>query len=339
MSYALALRMLRQVALAIPLALVACGGSSRSTTPKSEPAEAVATEPAAPAIDLIALDRGAYLAQITGCVTCHTPRDANGNLDTVSLLGGGLEAPGPLGKGVWRAPNISPDPRTGIGAWTPEQLDGALRRGVRPSGHALAPIMPSAFFARMTDADASALITWLRAQRPVVHKVARSSGLDMPDGFAAVAMGGAGDSATDQRAHGEYLATIMHCSGCHTPTEGAHKDQLFAGGNAFDRPLSEGGGSVYAANLTPDPRTGIGNWTQEDIIAALREMHRPDGEPLVGPMLQYKDAYAKLTDDDARAIAVYLKSVPAVENTIVQAQRERRFKGKKVATVVRTSTP
>jgi mono/diheme cytochrome c family protein len=333
-------RLLLSSSLAIA---AACGSSSKpATSPSTEPDPALAAEGTVPAtpipVDPAMIERGAYVAAVAGCATCHTPRDAHGNLDTARALAGGFEMPMPGGKGVWRAPNITPDPTTGIGTWTTDQIEAAIRMGKHPTGQTLAPIMPSAYFARMTDADTDALVVFLRAQAPVAHKVARSSGLDVPAEITPVEAAAAGDSASDQRTHGEYLATLMHCSGCHTPETGAHAGKPFAGGNPFDRPLTEGGGTIYSANITPDPRTGIGSWTQEDIMRSVREMKRPDGEPLHGPMTLYRDAWSKLTDDDARAIAVYLMSVPAVENTIVHAQRERRLKSKtKVA--VRTSTP
>jgi mono/diheme cytochrome c family protein len=329
----------------LPVALLAaCGSSSTlSTTPSAEPDPEVVLQSTVPTepipVDPAVIERGAYLAAVAGCSTCHTPRDANGNLDKAKLFAGGLEAPGPGGQGVWRSSNITPDPATGIGTWTEAQIEGAIRGGKHPTGSRLAPIMPSAFFARMTDADADALVTFLRAQAPITHEVPRSQGLEQPDAFAPVEAAAAGDSVSDPRTHGEYMATLMHCAACHTPTSGAHKNQAFAGGTPFDNPLAEGGGTIYAANITPDPRTGIGSWTQEDIMRAIREMKRPDGRPLRGPMTMYRDAWSKLTDADARAIAVYLQSVPAVENTIVHAQRQRRLTPEKEKVAVETSTP
>ena len=250
--------------------------------------------------------------------------DASGAPDKTKAFAGGFEAAGPGGKGVWRAPNITPDPTTGLGSWTDDQVIAAIRTGARPDGPRLAAIMPFPFYARMTDADVHALVAYLRAQSPVTHRVPRSQGLEMAP-IEAVPTATAGDPVTDARGHGEYLVTLMHCAGCHTPTEGAHKGQAFAGGNGFDNPLSMGGGTVYSANITPDPETGIGAWSEDDVVRAIREMKRPDGDPLRGPMAMYHAAWSTLSDSDARAIATYLKSLPPVVNQILHAQRKARL--------------
>src|SRR5579871_2237779 len=116
------------------------------------------------------LARGTYVATIAGCTTCH---GAPGN-----TLAGGRE--GRIGGGVWRAPNITPDRETGIGAWTDEQLDAAIRLGVGKHNSRLAPIMPYPYYHRMTDGDVAAVIAFLRAQPPIHNEVARSQNLPMP---------------------------------------------------------------------------------------------------------------------------------------------------------------
>lgn len=329
MSYALRADMsTRKLCLVAALAAFGgCGGGGheapppRATVATAVPpggaaaASGIPTEPTT--IDPAVLERGKYVASVAGCATCHTPFDPQGNVDRSKLFGGG---------GVPGAPNISPDPATGIGTWTAEQIDAAVRKGRTPDGKLMSAMMPSAYYARMTDADARALVVFLRAQAPVSQKTPRAATLPpAPAQFTPIDAALLGDSTADPRTHGEYLATVMHCAACHTPTEGAHKGQPFAGGTGFDNPLAVGGGTIYAANITPDPRTGIGTWTEDDIMHAVREMVRPDGKPLRGPMTLYRDAWSKLTDADARAIATYLRSVPAFENTILKAQREKRL--------------
>src|ERR1044072_3620529 len=116
-------------------------------------------------IEPAVLERGTYVANIAGCATCHTPFDAQGNPDRARLFGGG---------GVDGAPNISPDPATGIRTWTDDQIMAAVQHGTRPDGAVLSPMMPSAYYARMTDTDAHALVVFLRAPGPVSHEGAPS---------------------------------------------------------------------------------------------------------------------------------------------------------------------
>lgn len=111
-------------------------------------------------------------------------------------------------------------------------------------------------------------------------------------------------------ARGTYLATIMDCAGCHTdgalagrPDASRH---LGGSGIGFGFP----GGVVYPKNLTPDPDTGLGKWTEAQMIEAIRRGVRPDGRNLV-PIMPWT-SYAGLTDDDVRALVAYLRSVPPV---------------------------
>jgi len=128
---------------------------------------------------------------------------------------------------------------------------------------------------------------------------------------AAAASGG----SEDRLKRGEYLATIMDCTGCHTP--GAlvgqpDKARELSGSEVgFKIP---GAGIFYPPNLTSDPETGIGHWSEADIVKAVRTGVRPDGRVLV-PIMPYH-SYARLTDGDAHALAAYLKSVPPVNHAV-----------------------
>jgi mono/diheme cytochrome c family protein len=121
--------------------------------------------------------------------------------------------------------------------------------------------------------------------------------------------------AQSQTQRGEYLVTIMDCTGCHTPG-------TFLGKPDLQRPLAgsevgfqiPGLGIFYPPNLTPDPDTGLGKWSEADIIKAVRTGVRPDGRQLV-PIMPYH-SYGKLTDGDARALAGYLKSLKPVRNQV-----------------------
>jgi mono/diheme cytochrome c family protein len=128
-------------------------------------------------------------------------------------------------------------------------------------------------------------------------------------------------------ARGRYLVTIAGCSDCHTlgALIGAPDMKRYLGGSdvGFSIP---GQGVFVGQNLTPDKETGIGSWTSEQIIAAIRKGERPDGGEL-SPVMPYP-AFSRLTDADAQAIAAFLKSLPAVSNKNVGP-----FKSSEPATV------
>lgn len=118
----------------------------------------------------------------------------------------------------------------------------------------------------------------------------------------------------DKVARGEYLTTIMACNDCHTPG-------TFYGAPDFSRKLSgsELGwvgpwGTTYARNLTPDAETGIGAWSEDDIVKTIRTGQRADGTEVLPPMPW--PMYTNLSDEDAYAIAAYLKSLPAVSHKV-----------------------
>jgi len=118
----------------------------------------------------------------------------------------------------------------------------------------------------------------------------------------------------EKLARGEYLTTIAACNDCHTPG-------TFYGAPDFERKLagSELGwvgpwGTTYARNLTPDSETGIGNWSEDDIVKTIRTGQRADGSEVLPPMPW--PMYSNMTDEDAYAIAAYLKSLPAVSHRV-----------------------
>lgn len=120
-------------------------------------------------------------------------------------------------------------------------------------------------------------------------------------------------AASDLVQRGEYLAHIMDCNGCHTPgaLKGAPEEDRYLAGSetGFEVP---GVGVAYPPNLTPDPETGLGEWSVREIMRAIRQGTRPDGSPLAPPMPW--PGYSDLTDRDARALAAFLKTLPPVEH-------------------------
>ena len=121
--------------------------------------------------------------------------------------------------------------------------------------------------------------------------------------------------AQDEVARGKYLATFGGCTDCHTPGYffGKPDEKRYLGGSevGFEIP---GLGVFHGPNLTPDKETGLGNWSNDEIVTALQTGVRPD-KRILAPIMPWK-ALAQLTKDDAMAIAVYLKSIPAVKNKV-----------------------
>ncbi|WNJ99790.1 c-type cytochrome [Thalassospiraceae bacterium LMO-JJ14] len=114
---------------------------------------------------------------------------------------------------------------------------------------------------------------------------------------------------------GQYLASIMDCTGCHTPGALSGKPDMaryLAGSDTGF--MIPGVGVFYPPNLTSDDETGLGQWSKEEIIAAIRSGVRPDGRALV-PVMPFP-SYASLSDADADALAAYLKSLPAIPNKV-----------------------
>jgi mono/diheme cytochrome c family protein len=117
------------------------------------------------------LEHGKYLVTIMGCSDCHTPGSFLGNPDTARFLGGsdvGFAIPG---RGVFAGPNLTPDPDTGLGKWTTQQIVTAFTTGIRPDGRILASIMPYDDFKSLTKADALAIAAYLKSLKPVKNAV------------------------------------------------------------------------------------------------------------------------------------------------------------------------
>jgi mono/diheme cytochrome c family protein len=272
--------------------------------------------PPAPGPDPKLVERGAYIAKAGACVICHTAIGPTGP-DLEHPFAGGLEMPDPMG--TWRAPNITQDKGTGIGNWTDEQIIAAVREGVRPDGSGLYAIMPYVDYSRMTDDDAKALVAFLRTVKPVERTVAPNKDLKMPKGPGPKPTNQP-DDPNDQVKHGEYMATIMLCSHCHwTPDPKtmapAGPDKMFSGGLPITAPML-GKGTIYTANITSDPETGIGKYTEDQIYTTIKTMVKPDGKPIRGPMMFMQGTWSQLDDKDLHAVAAYIKKLPPVKHKV-----------------------
>jgi mono/diheme cytochrome c family protein len=143
-------------------------------------------------------------------------------------------------------------------------------------------------------------------------------GLAAVGGVILMAAVTAAASAEDLRARGAYLVTtIAGCGNCHTPKDAAGRataGKELSGGVEFDIPPAH----VVTPNITPDPQTGIGRWTEAQIVTALRDGKRPDGT-IIGPPMPI-DFYRRLSDRDAAAIAAYVHSVPPIRHAVGRTQ-------------------
>lgn len=246
--------------------------------------------------------RGAYLFSAAAGCGCH--------ITEKGFLAGGQEFDlGPLGKVYSR--NITSDPETGIGKWSEKDIVTVLHTGKRPDGEQLFPVMPYPTFSGMADQDAYDLAAFIKTA-PAVKNVTPKDQLNIPVPPFTPRQAPA-TAPTEGVARGEYLVNnVSDCGGCHTPTgaNGAPDMSKFLAGAPIEGQLSK--------NITPDKETGIGNWTEEQIANLLKTGQAPDGSAATGLMAQVvAGGFSKLTDADRSAIAAYLKTIPAVNNTPV----------------------
>jgi hypothetical protein len=98
----------------------------------------------------------------------------------------------------------------------------------------------------------------------------------------------------------------------------AGPDKMFSGGLPFEIPML-GTGKLFARNITSDPDTGIGKWTEDQIFTTIKTMVKPDGKPIMGPMQFMQGTWSQLDEADLHAVAAYIKSLPPVKNKVPDA--------------------
>ena len=252
------------------------------------------------------IERGAYLMNsIVACGNCHARRDNEWRpLPALGLSGGMLFDEEPF-KAYAR--NITPDPETGIGKWTDAQIIRAFREGIRPDGTVIGPPMPIAFYRGISDADAQALVAYLRAQPPVKNVVPKSEyRMKLPPAYGPpIKEKIVAPPRSDLVKYGAYLAgPLGHCTDCHTPWVQGIPDmkQVGAGGN----PLKGPWGVTVSRNLTPH-ETGLKGWSDAEIARAIRTGKSRDGSAL-GPPMAF-GWYKSINDDDMKALIAYLRSL------------------------------
>ncbi len=258
---------------------------------------------------------------LANCIGCHRGAD--------NTLSGHLWADHEMFGKLWSA-NLTQHPIAGIGEYTDGELAFTLRTGIKRNGHFAGPFM---IFPLMADADVAAIIAFLRSDAPEVQPSERRQPpaeltflgntfykmLVKPVPYPQQAI--VAPPPSDKIAWGRYLATgKWECYRCHSASFETNNDLepeksagYFGGGNPLEDPAHN---RAVSANITSDPETGIGKWTEAQFSEAVRFGKRPDGTPL-SPLMPPMTA---LTDVEVSAMWAYLQTVPPVKNAVARIQ-------------------
>jgi len=271
-----------------------------------------------------ASERGKYLVTtIMACGNCHTPKDANGAPIMARDLSGGIVFTIPPFTGT--ASNITPDPETGIGKWSDDDIKRALTHGARPANARLPgvplAVMAISFFKALLPEDQAAIVAYLRSVTPVRHAVADPV-YRMPvrhDAYPPAEAGYSAEMMRDPVKRGSYLVTIGHCMECHSPRERGVSNYsgtgFGKGGRVFNSNDVQGFPASWpgatAPNITSHPEKGLGRWSDAEIKRAITQGVARDGRKLQPPMAFAW--YGGMTDADLDAIVAYLRTVPPLE--------------------------
>lgn len=268
----------------------------------------------AQSMDRTDINRGAYLARAGDCVACHTAGPQ------APPFAGGVALNSPFG--VIYSANITPDPVNGIGRYTLSDFSRAVRNGIDKEGDRLYPAMPYPSFAKITDEDIRALYAYFMTEvKPSAYKPPETK-LPFPFNirwdlifwdavFVKHEPYKPRDDRDAQWNRGAYLVqSLGHCGACHTPRGPAFQEKAYneasssyLTGNVLD--------NWFASNLTGDSASGLGRWSEADIVAFLATGHG-DRTAASGSMIYVvENSTQYLHRDDLNAIAHYLKSLPA----------------------------
>lgn len=259
------------------------------------------------------IQRGEYLARAGDCVACHTAPGGK-------PMAGGLLLPTPVG--MIASTNITPSRTHGIGNYTLAQFSAALRKGVRADGANLYPAMPYTAYAKVNDADVQAIYAYFMQAVPAVDAApAQRTGLHFPFSirktmavwnllFLDPAPFVADPARSAQWNRGAYLSRgLAHCGACHTPRNVMMAEKTsreLAGGDT---------GGWHAPNITADASSGVGGWSERELAEYMRLGRASGKAQAAGPMAEAVDHSLRyLSEEDLRAIAAYVKAVPAVHD-------------------------
>lgn len=270
-------------------------------------AAAQAPLPAPPQPEAAIIAKGDYLARAGDCVACHTAPEGK-------LFAGGRAMPTPFG--TLYTSNITPDPETGIGKWSADQFYGMMHTGRSPDGGLLYPAMPFGSYTKVTRQDSDAIFAYLKSVPPV-RQPNRPHDLRFPYNNRSLILGWRtlffkegefkpDPNQSEEWNRGAYLVEgLGHCGMCHTAINalgGSSESQAFQGGLI---PMQ----NWYAPSLTSNREAGLGEWSIEEISDLLRTGISARGA-VYGPMAEVTyNSLQYLTEEDTRAMAVYLKSL------------------------------
>ncbi len=258
-------------------------------------------------------NHGEYLARAGDCVACHSVPGGK-------AFAGGLKMGSPLG--AIYSTNITPDRESGIGTYSLEDFDRAVRRGIAKDGHRLYPAMPYPSYAKLTDADVAALYDFFMKQVPPVHQANLQNEIPRLLSFRwplaiwnfAFTTSGSYVAKNDRNAdwnRGAYLVQgLGHCGACHTPRGLAWQEKALdeSSSSYLSGALLD---AWYAPDLRGDVRTGLGTWSKDDLADFLKYGHNRGGTAFGSMIDVVNNSTPYLSDSDINAIAVYLKSLPA----------------------------
>lgn len=267
--------------------------------------------------DLIA--KGQYIATASDCAACHTDKGGK-------PFAGGLGIVSPVG--TIYASNITPSTSAGIGGYSEQQFAAAVREGIRRDGANLYPAMPYTAYTVMSDQDIHALYTYFMHGVAPVDVPAPRTQLPFPMNIRMSMKGWNMLFLSDHRMQndpsqsaqwnrGRYLVEgPAHCSTCHTPRGFMMQEEKGRelGGSQV--------GAWFAPNVTPDPISGIGSWSQAELVRYLQTGHLPGKAQAAGSMGEaVEHSFQHLSLDDLNAMAVYVRSLPAIHTPGVSHSR------------------
>ncbi len=264
------------------------------------------------------LARGRYIAEnVAGCMDCHSPHDWTQHDAPISPGKEGSGQHMPLGgvPGTLYAPNLTPDPETGSGNWTDDEIARAIREGIGHDGRALFPLMPYQHFRSMSDEDLASVVVFLRSL-PAVRNPLPQTQIIFPVKYL---MRSAPEPVTQPVpqpdlstpvARGAYLVNIAACSDCHTPQKQGEpiRGMDFAGGFVLEGPW----GRVASANITQDP-TGIPYYDETLFLQVMRTGYAKARR--ISQIMPWS-SFRGMTDEDLLAVFAYVKTIPPVHHRV-----------------------
>lgn len=268
--------------------------------------------------DSMRIERGQKIANVV-CKECHRGIDGK--------MSGSMRTDLPQLFGEIASLNITQDPVHGIGEWTDGEIYYFLRTGIRKNGKWAPPFMPK--YTNMADEDIKSIIAWLRSDDPTLQPSEKEYPANKYN-FMVKFLSNTAFSApplapnpiplpdtSNQLALGRYLAdAVFDCYACHSGdltkldiNKPSNSFRYYGGGNLMQNLEGE---IVPTANLTMHPETGIGKWTEQQFIDAVKYGKKPSGGALAYPM----PPHATLTDREVGAIYAYLKTVPVIDHKV-----------------------